>query len=327
MDRPSRPLLQGSKSTSVSMRQRAVEEDEPATQDDQSMMTTVKRQLPKMDMFPKLSEDYVQKTTSGGVVSIITYALMAILFLSEASTFVSTVVDEHIRVDNSLGEKLRINVNVTYFALNCAEVEVVAMDVLGQHQMDAVSTHKHRLHANGSELGGRFLAPKPEDKLPPLPKDYCGSCFGAQDSSGSPKCCNTCAELRTAYATKGWGSQDLDRTAEQCIRENKDPAKASQKGEGCNLEGFLEVTKVSGNFHVALGKSKSVDGRLIHEFNPSEAQTFNTSHHINHLSFGAFYPGQINPLDRKLVVHDGVDFATGVSQYFIKVVPTVYKDS
>ena len=82
----------------------------------------------------------------------------------------------------------------------------------------------------------------------------------------------------------------------------------------------LLSVKVAGNFHVALGKSKSVDGRLIHEFNPSEAEHFNTSHRINFLSFGPPVPGVVNPMDGMLRMVDARKSSTAVYQYFIKIV-------
>jgi hypothetical protein len=112
-----------------------------------------------------------------------------------------------------------------------------------------------------------------------------------------------------------------------------------RKGEGCNLNGFMSVNKVAGNFHIAFGDSVvkvrvlppslpssilllllwltpsfppslppslppsfSQDGRHIHQFIPSEAPFFNVSHSISHISFGDEYPGRINPLDGKVKV-------------------------
>jgi hypothetical protein len=47
------------------------------------------------------------------------------------------------------------------------------------------------------------------------------------------------------------------------------------------------------------------------------------SHKINKLSFGEYFPGVVNPLDRvQWVQHSSY----GMYQYFIKVVPTVYTD-
>lgn len=39
--------------------------------------------LRALDMFPKVQEDFFQKTTSGGVITLAAYTIMALLFLSE----------------------------------------------------------------------------------------------------------------------------------------------------------------------------------------------------------------------------------------------------
>lgn len=40
----------------------------------------------------------------------------------------------------------------------------------------------------------------------------------------------------------------------QCKREGYLQKVKEEKGEGCNLHGFLEVNKVAGNFHFSPGK-------------------------------------------------------------------------
>jgi endoplasmic reticulum-Golgi intermediate compartment protein 3 len=57
------------------------------------------------------------------------------------------------------------------------------------------------------------LRPDAQDKLP---KDYCGSCYGAETEAG--QCCNTCESVRVAYQQKGWVMPEYD-TVEQCKRE------------------------------------------------------------------------------------------------------------
>ena len=91
--------------------------------------------------------------------------------------------------------------------------------------------------------------------VPALDENYCGSCFGAE-TTDTP-CCNTCAAVVAAYTERGWGVSEVQRSAEQCLRERSDPMLAVQKGEGCNLAGWLEVNKVAGNFHVALGEVRA----------------------------------------------------------------------
>ena len=81
--------------------------------------------------------------------------------------------------------------------------------------------------------------PPAPPQAPALDPDYCGSCYGA-DTAEQP-CCNTCESVVTAYNGKGWSVADVERTAEQCVREKHDPLSAVQKGEGCNLAGWLEA--------------------------------------------------------------------------------------
>jgi hypothetical protein len=45
--------------------------------------------------------------------------------------FLTVTERDHMTVDKSLGEKLRITLNVTFPALNCAELHLDAMDVAG----------------------------------------------------------------------------------------------------------------------------------------------------------------------------------------------------
>lgn len=72
--------------------------------------------------------------------------------------------------------------------------------------------------------------------------------------------------------------------------------------------GMLEVNKVSGNFHIAVGHAENRDSRHVHSFSSGEVFKFNATHHIekyaysmdsrNRLSFGNFIPGVKNPLDK-----------------------------
>lgn len=51
---------------------------------------------------------------------------------------------------------------------------------------------------------------------------------------------------------------------------------------------------------------------------------FNFSHIINELSFGAFYPSLVNPLDRTVEATESHFFKF---QYYLSIVPTVYSTS
>ena len=149
---------------------------------------------------------------------------------------------------------------------------------------------------------------------------YCGSCYGAEHNETA--CCNTCDEVREAYRKRGWaftGAVEI----EQCGREGFLEKIKEQEGEGCNVYGFLEVNKVAGNFHFAPGKSFQQAHLHVHDLLPFANRAFNVTHTIHSLSFGAKFPGIVNPLDGVRWRQEG---SPGMYQYFTKVVPTIYTD-
>merc|ERR1719387_1724532 len=103
-----------------------------------------------------------------------------------------------------------------------------------------------------------------------------------------------------------------------------DTAPQCAHAQGCRIEGNVSVNKVGGNVHVALGHSMIRDGQHVHEFNLNDVGNgFNTSHIVNHLSFGAVVEGVDSLLDgtMKIVKHGSFMF-----HYYIKLVPTVFID-
>ncbi|PIA48608.1 hypothetical protein AQUCO_01400887v1 [Aquilegia coerulea] len=149
---------------------------------------------------------------------------------------------------------------------------------------------------------------------------YCGSCYGAEMSDD--ECCNSCEEVREAYRKKGWALTNPEMI-DQCKREGFIEKVKEEAGEGCNMEGFLEVNKVAGSFHFAPAKSFYQSNIHLFDLMAFQTENSNISHRINKLSFGQKFPGVVNPLD-------GVEWtqqtSSGMYQYFIKVVPTIYKD-
>ncbi len=313
-----------------SLRKRGVHKTSADSSNDASGDSPIVR-LAKFDLYPKYEEEFRIKTNTGGALSLATFVVLFILCCSEFHAYRTTTTSDHIRVDTTVGERMKINMNITFTHLPCSEIEPVAMDVAGEHQLEfSHHIHKTRLEegtllpiAEGRhkvEINAPAAAATPE----PLPADYCGSCFGAGETDSS--CCNNCAELKAAYVAKGWSTQDLQNTADQCKREASDPFAESQAGEGCRIDGHMTVNKVGGNFHVALGKTKSVHGRLIHQFSADNLETFNPGHIIHTLSFGEPFPGQKNPLDGNHVEVKEEWMKTAAFQYFVKIVPTNFTD-
>ncbi len=130
-----------------------------------------------------------------------------------------------------------------------------------------------------------------------MPKDYCGSCYGAETET--KKCCNSCDELIRAYQEKDWSIASIIRNSTQCIHDRAKHFSGVNAGEGCTVSGTMKLNKVSGNFHIAHGESIVRDGRHIHHFNPALAPKFNISHTIQSISFGESFPNMArNPLDK-----------------------------
>lgn len=204
----------------------------------------------------------------------------------------------------------RLNVEDTLLKLR--------LDLLGTR----LTAEAERVESNAADGAKkdkeRILAEK-------LPKDYCGPCYGSQEEDD--QCCNSCDDLLLAYKKKEWISDIALITSEQCIREGRDhkEKKKLKIGEGCNLSGFMEVNRVSGNFHIAMGEGIERDGRHIHSFLPEEAPKFNASHVIHHLSFGGTWEGnEDRTLEGVTKIVTKQHGTTGLFQYFIKVVPTAY---
>ncbi|KAF7829920.1 endoplasmic reticulum-Golgi intermediate compartment protein 3-like isoform X1 [Senna tora] len=244
-------------------------------------------------------------------------------------------------VDTSRGETLRINVmsfdlllkvqfDVTFPALPCSILSLDAMDISGEQHLDVKhDIVKKRLDSHGNVIETRqdgIGSPKIEKPLQrhggrlEHNETYCGSCYGAEATDED--CCNSCEDVREAYRKKGWAISNPD-VIDQCKREGFLQRIKDEEGEGCNVYGFLEVNKVAGNFHFAPGKSFQQSGVHVHDLLAFQKDSFNISHHINRLAFGDYFPGVVNPLDG---VHWTQQAPSGMYQYFIKVVPTVYTD-
>lgn len=58
-------------------------------------------------------------------MSILGWVLIFFLVFFEVNNYLTPKFKEHMIVDTSLGQQLRINVNVTFHALTCAEVIII----------------------------------------------------------------------------------------------------------------------------------------------------------------------------------------------------------
>lgn len=270
-----------------------------------------------LDAYAKPLDDFRVKTFAGGAVTIISSIIISILFITEFIDYRSVHMEPLLTVDKTRKERMTINMNITFPHIPCYLLSVDVMDVSGEQQNDIEhDVYKTRLDVNGNviESEASFVGESEieGDQDTELPENYCGSCYGARRG-----CCNTCDEVKEAYASQGW-SFNTPGKVEQCVREGYAVKADEQKNEGCNVNGFVNVNKVAGNFHFAPGKSFQQNGMHVHDLQQFyKSDDFDFSHIIHSISFGR--NEGFNPLDD---TQKETKISRFQYQYFLKVVST-----
>lgn len=248
------------------------------------------RKLFRYDAFAKPTADATIKTASGGVVTLVAIALIVFLTFNEWRSYSTPVMRSQMTVDRERGNRLEIYLNITFPKLPCPLVTLDIIDSSGEvqqsvdHDMTKVTLDDkgHRLSSEALQLG----AQEHQERNPMLDDpNYCGSCYGAEEVAG--ECCNTCEQVRKAYAVKGWAFTDGEGVV-QCEAVGFKEQLKAQYNQGCNIAGKFRVQKVAGNFHFAPGVSLHRDEQHSHDlshFKDVDAP-FTFSHVIHELSFG-----------------------------------------
>ena len=305
-----------------------------------------KSRFTRLDAFTKTVEDARVRTTSGGIVTISSILLILWLTWAEWADYRRVTVHPELMVDKGRGEKMEIHMNISFPQLPCELLTLDVMDVSGEIQTGVMhGVNKVRLRPEkegGGEIETKALDLNTDDAAAHLDPEYCGECYGAPapPNARKPGCCNTCAEVRDAYASVSW-SFGRGENVEQCEREHYSEHLDEQRREGCRVEGGIRVNKVVGNFHFAPGKSFSNGNMHVHDLenymqggNGIE-HTF--THKIHHLRFGPEMPDDVikrvgkkgmawsnhhlNPLDD---TEQSTPEKAFNYMYFVKVVSTAY---
>ncbi|KAI1006014.1 Uncharacterized protein K3495_g2214 [Podosphaera aphanis] len=305
-----------------------------------------KSRFTRLDAFTKTVDEARIRTTSGGIVTIASLLIVFWLAWGEWCDYRRIVVSPELIVDKGRGEKMEIYLNITFPRIPCELLTLDVMDVSGEQQTGVMhGVNKVRLSPQSD--GGKVIDIKTldlhvDDQATHLDPDYCGTCYGADAPPSAQKvgCCNTCEEVREAYATLSWAF-GRGESVEQCNREHYAERLDEQRNEGCRIEGAIRVNKVVGNFHIAPGRSFSNGNVHVHDLSnyfdtPVEGGHVFT-HQIHSLRFGPKLPKSVtknlgakqltwnnyhlNPLDNTEQITNEPAFNY---MYFIKVVSTSY---
>lgn len=297
--------------TLTDLRQRRRDSSETAVKPTDNILKRVTR----LDVYPKIGEDFRVQTVGGGYVSLISGIIMIILFFSELSRYLYKQRSDRITIDKSMDEKLLINFNFTFYEISCDKASLDVMDISGQQQM-GVSSRLVKIDLNGDHesINIPFTSILDEESNHGA---NCASCMGA--SLDEEECCNTCESLQSAYKKRGWDTWFVDQYAPVCSKPQASE-KQKTKGQGCMMWGLLSVNKVAGNFHVAVGHAENRDSRHVHSFGAGQVFSFNSSHYIQDLHFGDHIPGVKYPLNGKIAYADNLLS----HNYYIRVLPTEY---
>ena len=243
--------------------------------------------LKAFDAYVKPEAHLTRKTTSGASVSLVGYALMAILFLFELGTYLAPRRVTTMGVDVTRDELLPINLDMTFPGLPCQIISLDALDASGKHEADiGGELHKQRIGSDGRVLGmyeshyedfelGVIQFLRPRQRGEPMPR----------------------------------------------VKHFEEVAKARKEKEGCRIFGSMKVQRVAGNFHVSVHAQDWQTLQMVYD----KVEHIDVSHTIERLSFGRDYPGKVDPLNGYVrLIDQAKGEKSGTFKYFLKVVPTTY---
>jgi len=219
--------------------------------------------LKNVDFFRRVPIDLTEPSAPGAIISIVAACFMVYLFVGELGAFISPQQRSDMFVAQDLGQKLKINFNMSFPLLPCFGLSLDVLDIMGRHEVGvARNVIRTRLSPGDGVPLGTFT-----DETP---------------------------------------------TAEHAEEQHK---------EGCNIDGFVLVNKVPGNFHISAHGLQN----YIHQYMGGRVPV---AHTIHTLWMGdvqvpkSIAPTQVYTLDNFDRRQDD-DHTT--YEYFLDVVPTVIK--
>ncbi|GAA5868039.1 hypothetical protein JCM8547_000786 [Rhodosporidiobolus lusitaniae] len=303
-----------------------------------------------VDAFGKTMEDVKIKTGFGGALTLISLSLILALTLYEFVDYRRVHMEPSIVVDRSRGEKLVVNLNISFPRVPCYLLSVDIMDISGEHQNDVNhDLAKTRIAQDGKfieeAIKGKELAGDAERIARQKAEGYCGTCYGGTPPPDGPNpgCCNSCDDVRESYVRRGWSFVNPD-SIEQCVSEGWSQKLKDQANEGCNIAGKVRLNKVVSSFHMSPGRSFQANRMHVHDLVPylQDSNKHDFGHVIHRFGFASeteeeFLSGYsggkgVDETKKSLGIVDplsGIKAHTEESnymfQYFLKVVSTKFQ--
>eukprot|EP00747_Dinoflagellata_sp_TGD_P184044 gnl/TRDRNA2_/TRDRNA2_39363_c0_seq1.p1 gnl/TRDRNA2_/TRDRNA2_39363_c0~~gnl/TRDRNA2_/TRDRNA2_39363_c0_seq1.p1 ORF type:complete len:399 (-),score=87.49 gnl/TRDRNA2_/TRDRNA2_39363_c0_seq1:36-1232(-) len=292
-----------------------------------------------LDAFGKPAAEFQVKTVCGGYLSVVSFLIIGLLFVTEFKYFLELESKDEMVIDQNQDRKyLNISLDATFHEVPCAVLYMNLLDPKKANVLHVVhDIYKQRLSSTGRPLGTRIrdslrnVASTSSELKEAGVKEAqarsqhatthlrCGSCFHSHIDEDD--CCATCDEVRKSFKDRGWAPKSENYVFEQCEEEVYE-ATPAQHGEGCRIVADMYVRKVAATVHIGVGQYFKT--QFLASGDHQDLVThLNFSHTIHTLSFGQDFPGLVRVLDgRKKNFHTPPN--TEHYQYDIHVIPTRY---
>ena len=248
----------------------------------------------KLDIFPKLDNEYRVGTKAGGLFSIC--SILAIIFFSifEINAYRNPPIRERLYVDTSrpVGidgktismeamPQLDISLNITFPHIPCYLMHFDAIDQFTQMSLPISDAKKQIFRMKNNKTLSEYDFQRLITQNITNNTDYCGPCY----VDALERCCNSCQSVVDTLEEFSISNMTLN-DIEQCNNFVDDFT--HMEGEGCRFEVNFHVPKTDSEFHICPGiQTVNSNGQHSHNIRifGKQYEDLNMSHEITSLHF------------------------------------------
>jgi hypothetical protein len=267
--------------------------------------------MKRLDLLPKIADDYRIGTVPGGLLSIAALITTVVLAGFEVSQFLRPPVKQILLMDTrkptgpdgvtiaaQYQAAIQINFQIKFPHAPCYLLHFDAIESFTETPLplDDTDITFTRLSKRGSVIGA-FDQSVYENRI----GSECGSCF---DAANTTKCCNSCRAVLDAYERSELSFPALSQISTcQSVAERLEP----MDSEGCEVVASYRTIRIKSQFHVSPGMSSVIEGHHVHNLLTFSKTGFelNLSHTITNLYFGDREPETPGPLAGFTTVQEG----------------------